>query len=97
MPQKNGYKSHNGRSALARRVINGGAGANNGIMSPKGYFGGSKKGGSGPTATGFMRPTYMSNANADYPTGPGRKDYLFTFKTSSRPFGALQYVNAGNN
>ena len=97
MPQKNAYKSHKGRSAIARRVINGGAGENNGIMSPKSFGGGNKKGGSGPTATAFMRPSHLATANAKYPVGPGRINYLFVFKTAARPFGALQYVNAGNN
>ena len=49
MPQRNGYRSHRGRSAVARRVINSGTGATNGTMSPLGYWGGSKKGGLPPS------------------------------------------------
>ena len=94
---KNGYKSHRGRSGVARKVItSGAAGATNGIMpnDPKKYGGGSKKGGSGPTATAFMRPTYMSSANADYPTTAGNKNYEMKWYTSARPWGGLQYVNS---
>ena len=32
MPQRNGYKSHRGRSAVARRTEFGGASGTNGIM-----------------------------------------------------------------
>ena len=47
---KNGYRSHRGYSAIARRVImSGAAGASNGIMSPLGYWGGMKKGGLAPS------------------------------------------------
>jgi hypothetical protein len=63
MPVRNGYKSHNGRSAVARKVLRGGAGKVNGMMPQKEvwtlnagyvngntYFGGPKKGGLAPTA-----------------------------------------------
>ena len=55
MPQKNGYKSHRGRSAIARRTEFGGASGTNGIMPGvyvttttgkvvrTSYFGGPKK------------------------------------------------------
>ena len=47
---KNSYRSHRGRSAVARRVImSGAAGSSNGIMSPLGYWGGMKKGGLAPS------------------------------------------------
>ena len=50
MPQRNGYSSQRGRSAVARRVImSGPAGSTNAIMSPLGYFGGMKKGGGAPS------------------------------------------------
>ena len=50
MPQRNGYRSQRGRSAVARRVImSGPAGSTNAIMSPLGYFGGMKKGGLAPS------------------------------------------------
>ena len=85
---RNGYKGNGG---VARRVLNSGVGNTNGIMSRVGYGGGDKKGGSGPTATGFMRPYYyLSN----YPYGPGRIDYVMNLRTSARPGGALTYVNA---
>ena len=85
---KNGYK---GNGSVARRVLSSGTGSTNGIMPRIGYGGGDKKGGSGPTATGFMKPYYyLSN----YPTGPGRVNYVMRFRTSARPAGALTYVNA---
>ena len=91
---KNSYRSHNGTSAIARRVIMGGAGKTDGIQSSKGYFGGMKKGGSGPTSTGFMRPTYLSSYNAMYPTHAKKPNYLFVFRTPARSWGGLQYLNA---
>ena len=70
---KNGYRSHRGRSAIARRAINtystngmmwqGACRANDGtIVQPCRDFGGPKKGGSRPSGTGFMRarPWQMS-------------------------------------
>lgn len=66
MPQRNGYKGGKGRSAIARRVIN--TNSTNGMMyqgactdskgnviKPCRNFGGPKKGGSAPSATGHMR------------------------------------------
>lgn len=73
MPQRNGYKSHRGRSGVARKVMFGGP-STNGMMptnivvwglsrtggpqritgTEASYFGGPKKGGSAPSATGFM-------------------------------------------
>ena len=87
MPVRNGYKSHNGRSAVARKVLRGGAGKVNGMMPQKEvwtlnagyvngntYFGGPKKGGLAPTATGFMRPNGVARR------GPrGTDNYLFEF------------------
>ena len=80
MPVRNGYKSNRGRSAIARRAIN--TNNTNGMMyqgkctdsdgnviKPCREFGGPKKGGAAPSATGFMRsrPWKMSvpaeNAN----------------------------------
>lgn len=65
MPQRNGYRSRRGRSAIARIAIN--TNSTNGMMpqlacttttgeviKPCRYFGGSKKGGAAPSATGFM-------------------------------------------
>ena len=87
MPVRNGYKSHNGRSGVARKVLRGGAGNVNGMMPQKEvwtvnagyvpgntYFGGPKKGGLAPTATGFMRPNGVARR------GPrGTANYLFQF------------------
>ena len=87
MPVRNGYKSHKGRSAIARKVLRGGAGNVNGMMPQKEvwtvnagygngntYFGGPKKGGLAPTATGFMRPNGVARR------GPrGTENYLFEF------------------
>ena len=74
MPQRNGYKSHRGSSAVARKVMSS-ALSSNGMMpqnivvwgitktgaapqkvtgTQASYFGGPKKGGSAPSATGFM-------------------------------------------
>jgi len=92
MPQRNGPRSNAGRSAIARRVItNGSNGATNGIMPQgsviasdgrlirhAGYFGGSKKGGSAPSATGFMRPTSSLNQISSSAKQP---NYLFNFNT----------------
>lgn len=78
-------KSSRGRSAIARRVRFGGPSANGTmptveVMTYQGqkiktnYFGGPIKGGSAPSATGFMRPSSMLNqisANA------GRSNYVF--------------------
>ena len=91
---KNSYSSHSGRSAIARRVIMAGTGKSDGIQSHIGYFGGSKKGGSAPTATAFMRPTYLASHNSLYPTYAKKPDYKFVFRTQSRPWGGLSYVNA---
>ena len=89
MPQKNGYKSHRGRSAIARRTEFGGASGTNGIMPGvyvktttgkvvrTSYFGGPKKGGAAPSATGFMIP---SNPGANYIPAPAqRPNFLFRF------------------
>ena len=90
MPQRNGYKSHRGRSAVARRVIN--TNSVNGIMpqqecivtdkqgntvrtiKPCGYFGGNKKGGAPPNATGFMIPSSLRHQIA---TKADNRNYLF--------------------
>jgi len=65
MPQRNGYRSRRGRSAIARRAIN--TNSTNGMMPQLScvtqtgevikncrYFGGPIKGGGAPSATGFM-------------------------------------------
>ena len=112
MPQRNGYRSHRGRSAVARRAIN--TNSTNGMMPQItckltnaqgqpimytdpvtgtlkqkevhtcGYFGGSKKGGSAPRATGFMIPKstgYKQYAySSNYQTG---RNYLFMSHTGA--------------
>ena len=88
MPQRNGYKSHRGRSAVARRTEFGGASGTNGIMPAvyvmtttgkrvrTSYFGGPKKGGAAPSATGFMRAN-----STNQPSAPAqRPNFLFNFR-----------------
>ena len=96
MPQRNSYRSNAGRSSIARRVLRSGSnGATNGIIPQvtvitsdgkvikhTGYFGGSKKGGSAPSATGFMRPT---SSLSTISSTTSRANYLFNFKTSAGP------------
>jgi len=99
MPQRNGYKSHRGRSAIARKTEFGGASGTNGIMptvyvkDQKGviiktnYFGGVKKGGAAPSATGFNRV-----GNTNQPAAPAlNKNYFFNFKEKY----SLGYPGAG--
>lgn len=86
MPQRNGYRSSRGRSAIARRTTFGGPSGTNGIMPSvlvrtttgqivrTSYFGGMKKGGAAPSATGFMRPSNGGN----HPSAPAlSSNYLF--------------------
>ena len=87
MPQRNGYKSHRGRSAVARRTEFGGASGTNGIMPSvlvmttdgkkvrTSYFGGPKKGGAAPSATGFMRAN--STTQAVQPSAPAQRPNFF--------------------
>lgn len=88
MPQRNGQRSSRGRSAIARKVIFGGT---NGTIPKQGFFGGIKKGGSIPSATGFMRPT---NKLSNITPNAKNKDFLFVFKTQpgKRPFGFSPYA-----
>ena len=91
MPQRNGYKSHRGRSAVARRTEFGGASGTNGIMPSvyvmtttgervrTSYFGGPKKGGAAPCATGFMTASGARNTIA---TPAQRPNFLFKFRQS---------------
>ena len=88
MPQRNGYKSHRGRSAVARRTEFGGASGTNGIMPAvyvmtttgkrvrTSYFGGPKKGGAAPSATGCMRPNSTNQPSAS----AQRPNFLFNFR-----------------
>ena len=91
MPQRNGYRSTRGRSAVARISMRT-AGSNNGFLpqttvvdqnnkSIKNamFFGGSKKGGLAPHATGFyIAPTSVV---AVQPSGKPRANFLFKMKT----------------
>ena len=91
MPQRNGYKSHRGRSAVARRTEFGGPSGTNGIMPSvyvmtttgqrvrTSYFGGPKKGGAAPSATGFMRASSTSQA-FQISVPAQRPNFLFNFR-----------------
>ena len=91
MPVRNGNRSLRGRSAIARRAIN--TNSTNGmqpqitcttsdgkIIKPCGYFGGNKKGGSAPNATGFMRPFGLRDRIS---AQAQRRDFLFVFRTGA--------------
>jgi hypothetical protein len=88
---RNGFRSQKGRSAIARKVRFGGASGTNGIMPrvyvitttgevvKTNYFGGPKKGGAAPSATGFM--IAKSTSQAFQPAAPAlRPNYLFRFR-----------------
>ena len=95
MTPKNGYKSHNGRSAIARKALLSGTGNVNGMMPQRqiftlnagyvpgySYFKGDLKGGAAPTATGFMRP---SGAAKRAGSSGEKSNFLFLFKTGAGP------------
>tara|TARA_Y100000389_G_scaffold144181_1_gene142509 strand:- start:323 stop:670 length:348 start_codon:yes stop_codon:yes gene_type:complete len=95
MPQRNGPKSHKGRSAIARKVLHSGTGNVNGMMpqrevftlnagyvSGNTYFGGNKKGGAAPIATGFMRP---SGAAKRAGSSGEKPNYLFKWGHLAKP------------
>ena len=102
MVQRNGMRSSGGRSAIARRVQFGGPSGTTGIMYQgtvktldgrmvkAGYFGGPKKGGAPPSATGqsrsFLTRSRISGGLAAPASHP---NYLFEFKTNpgTRPWG----------
>ena len=92
---KNQPRYHRGRSAVARKVLLS-AGSTNGMMpqgklitfqgetiGPKRYFGGMKKGGSAPSATGFMRSSGKMRSSISA-TGT-RPNFLFKMKTGPGP------------
>ena len=102
MPQRNGYKSHRGRSAVARRTEFGGVSGTNGIMPSvlvvtttgqtvrTSYFGGPKKGGAAPSGTGFM--IAKSSSQAFQPAARAqRPNFLFKFRQNY----SLGYPGAG--
>ena len=93
MPQRNGYRSQRGRSAVARKVRFGGPSGTDGIMPGilvktttgetirTSYFGGPIKGGAAPCGTGFMRASSTSQAyNAS--ASALRPNYLFKYRQS---------------
>jgi len=102
MGQRNGYKSHRGRSAVARKAQFSGPGkvdalqphvnvvTQDGKVITTSFFGGSKKGGSAPSATGFSR-SFATRAmvSPGLAAPASQPNYLFTFKTNPgpRPFG----------
>ena len=100
---KNSYRSHNGRSAVARKVMFSGTGDTDGIFPQgyikdsngnlvrKGYFGGNKKGGAQPNATGFMIAP-GSIAATQIATRAENTNYLFIFRSSNRGPGPLTYL-----
>ena len=93
---KNGYRSHRGRSAIARSVMMNHT--TNAIMPSivvtittgekirTSYFGGDKKGGIAPNATGNMRSSGM---RGQISSGLIRPNFNFVFKTNPgpRPYG----------
>ena len=77
MPQRNGQRSRNGRSAVARRVLFSGPGSTDGIGTNLNNGGGMKKGGAQPSATGFM----TSLAQRSQIAVPALNvNYLFNFR-----------------
>jgi hypothetical protein len=77
MPQRNGQRSRNGRSAIARRVLFSGPGSTDGIGTNLNNGGGMKKGGAQPSATGFM----ISFAQRSQIAVPAlNANYLFNFR-----------------
>ena len=83
MPERNGQRSRNGRSAIARRVLFSGPGSTDGIGTNLNNGGGMKKGGAQPSGTGFM----ISFAQRSQIAVPATNaNYLFNFR---------QYYNPG--
>ena len=82
MPERNGQRSRNGRSATARRVMFRGPGSTDGMYTNTNNGGGMKKGGAQPSATGFM-VSFAQRSQIAVPAA--NADYLFKFR---------QYYNA---
>ena len=95
MPQRNAPRYHHGRSAIARNILLSGTGNVNGMMpqeqvftlnagyvSGNTYFGGNKKGGAAPIATGFMRP---SGAAKRAGSSGEKSNYLFKWGHLAKP------------
>lgn len=77
MPQRNGQRSQNGRSAMARRVLFSGPGSTDGLYANTHNGGGPKKGGAQPSGTGFMIP-FAQRSRIAVPAL--NKDFLFKFR-----------------
>ena len=93
---KNGYRSHRGRSAVARRAINtnstNGMMPNvtvtdqNGVERKTAYYGGPMKGGSAPSATGNMISFGKRSQIAPGKAAPASKpNFFFQMKTKPGP------------
>ena len=77
MPQRNGQRSRNGRSATARRVLFSGPGSADGLYANTHNGGGPKKGGAQPSGTGFMT-SFAQRSQIAVPAL--NKDFLFKFR-----------------
>ena len=82
MPMRNGPKGGNGRSAVARRVLYSATGSTDGLLTNTDNFGGPKKGGAQPSATGFMIPSGRRNLIA---VPALNQNYLFNFRQYYNP------------
>lgn len=91
---RNSYRSHNGRSGIARRALFSATGKTDGTMPQiilgqkdqnnkqiRGYFGGDKKGGAPPSATGFMTASGSQGATR-IATRAYNRNYLFIFRSN---------------
>lgn len=102
MPQRNGYRSSHGRSAIARTTMFSHVGkgnasvpsvqvkTQNGNVIKTGYFGGSKKGGAAPNATGFFR-----GSRNKISTQAKKQNFLFVMRTNpgAPPHGLSANIN----
>ena len=77
MPERNGQRSRNGRSATARRVMFSGPGSTDGMYTNTNNGGGMKKGGAQPSATGFM-VSFAQRSQIAVPAA--NANYLFNFR-----------------
>ena len=105
MPQRNGYRSSHGRSAIARTTMFSQVGkgnasipsiqvkTQNGNVIKTGYFGGNKKGGAAPNGTGFLRGA--SGLRNKISTPARNQNFLFSLKTNPgpRPYGLSANIN----
>ena len=82
MPQRNGQRSRNGRSAVARRVLFSGPGSTDGMYININNGGGVKKGGAQPSGTGFMT-SFAQRPKISVPAI--NANYLFNFRQFYNP------------